>query len=116
MSENVEESSVTDVPYNPITPLENHGEDFWKNLADPEQDMSTFVWLVGLTVEIEDSPHKTYITARTKESAIGKVCQILSASELEYDGSEHTDAFEFMKGYFDGSPNRDIFMMITPLE
>jgi len=116
MSENVEESSVTDVPYNPIKPLENHAETFWKNLADPEQDMSTFVWLVGLTVNIDESPHKTFITARTKEAAIGKVCQILASPELNYDTSEYADVFDLMKGYFDGSPNRDIFMMLTPLE
>jgi len=23
-------------------------DEFWENLSDPEQDLSTFVWLVGL--------------------------------------------------------------------
>tara|TARA_R110002020_G_scaffold434484_1_gene644622 strand:+ start:631 stop:981 length:351 start_codon:yes stop_codon:yes gene_type:complete len=116
MSENIENADVTDVPYNPIKPLKNHAEEFWTNLSDPEQDMTTFVWLVGITVEIDESPHQTYITARSKEAAIGKICQILATPQLDFDVSDYTDAFELMKGYFDGSPNRDIFMMITPLE
>lgn len=95
-------------------------DEFWENLSDPEQDLSTFVWLVGLVFDIDSEPTRAFITARSKEAAVNKICQILASDDLtKYSGlnpQDYDSALDFMRAYFDGSPNRDVFMMLSPLE
>ena len=95
-------------------------EEFWQNLSDPEQDLSTFVWLVGLVFDIDSEPTRAFITARSKEAAVNKICQILASDDLtKHSGlnpQDYDSALDFMRAYFDGSENRDVFMMLCPLE
>jgi len=69
---------------------------------------------------IDSEPTRAFITARSKEAAVNKICQILASDDLtKYSGlnpQDYDSALDFMRAYFDGSPNRDVFMMLSPLE
>ena len=118
---NVEEAKIVGESTPNLSENETSTSDqFWENLSDPEQDLSTFVWLVGLVFDIDSEPTRAFVTARSKEAAVNKICQILASDDLtKHSGlnpQDYDNALDFMRAYFDGSENRDVFMMLCPLE
>ena len=116
-AENIIDSDDIVLDVNPDTKIDGlDSEDFWENLKDSEQDLGTFVWLAGIVVDVGGEPIRAFVTARTKQFAIIKICQILSSDEIDFDVSKYDDYIDVLQAYFNGEPNRDIFMMLCPLE
>ena len=91
-------------------------DDFWKEFENTT-DVGTFVWLAGLVVEVEGKPSRAFITARSKIIAIDKIYQIITSPEVDPDLAKNfTTKTSAIKEYFDGKDNRDIFLMLCPLE